>query len=93
MKQEWYKSWAVWASLAALVLLVLKKAFGIDLYGLWNEAAEALLEVLIAFGVVNNPNERKRLNIPAAEIKATKKVLVTDDGMHETEGDDNAADE
>lgn len=73
MKQEWYRSWAVWLSLLALIAYIVKTIFHEDIAPWLNGLAEVLLPVLVAFGIVNNPNEPQRLNIPAAEIKASRK--------------------
>lgn len=74
MNQKWYQSWAMWASLAGLVLYVLKKAFNVDLYGVWNDIAETLLTLLIGFGVVNNPNKRDGWIVPNSQIPSAKEA-------------------
>jgi len=68
-QQKWYQSWVVWVAFAGIILYVLKMAFNIDLYGAWDDIAGYVFVILCAFGVVNNPNEKNRLNIPAREIK------------------------
>ena len=60
MKQEWYKSWALWLSIGALVVWVVKEIWHIDLGAKWNELSELLLAVLVGFGVINNPNVSNR---------------------------------
>ena len=66
--QEWYRSWVVWASFAAIILLILKKAFGVDLYGVWNEISEYVLIILGAFGIINNPNTNAGYIVPNRAI-------------------------
>ena len=83
MNQQWYKSWAVWTSLAGLVAYIARTVFGHDIAPWLTGLLDVLLPVLIAFGIINNPNiSNAWVGVPAV-----------DNGMHETEGDDNAADE
>lgn len=56
MKQEWYKSWALWLSMAALVVYVVKTVANIDIAPVVDGLMNVLLPVLVGFGVVNNPN-------------------------------------
>lgn len=60
MKQEWYKSWAMWLSMAALVVYVVKTVANIDIAPVVNGLMDVLLPVLVGFGVVNNPNVANR---------------------------------
>jgi hypothetical protein len=60
MKQEWYKSWALWLSMAALVVYVVKVTAKIDISPVVNGLMDVLLPVLVGFGVVNNPNVTNR---------------------------------
>jgi hypothetical protein len=83
MNQQWYKSWAVWTSLAGLVAYIARTVFGQDIAPWLTGLLDVLLPVLIAFGIINNPN------ISNAWVGVPTVV----NGMHETEGDDNAADE
>ena len=71
-QQKWYQSWVVWVAFAGIILYVLKMAFKIDLYGAWDDIAGYVFVILCAFGIVNNPNEKNRLNIPAWEIEERK---------------------
>lgn len=57
MKQNRFKSWALWLSIAALVVFCVKKITGIDIGGTMNEFLDVLLPVLVAFGIVNNPTD------------------------------------
>ena len=59
--QEKFKSWALWLSLAALVVFCAKEFCGVDIGDTVNGFLDVLLPVLIAFGVVNNPNDRTGL--------------------------------
>lgn len=54
-----FKSWAVWVSLGALVIYICKTFGGVDLSNEVNGFLDVLCPVLIAFGVVNNPTDRK----------------------------------
>lgn len=56
-----FKSWALWLSLAALAAFCVKEFMGLDISESLNGLLNVLLPVLIAFGVVNNPNERGKL--------------------------------
>ena len=60
MKQAWYKSWALWMSIAALIVYVCKTVCKIDIEDWVNGLMDVLLPVMIAFGLINNPNEKKR---------------------------------
>lgn len=56
--KEKMRSWALWLSIAALVVFCVKQFFGIDLGPVVDEFMEYLLPVLIGFGIINNPNSR-----------------------------------
>ena len=60
MKQDWYKSWALWLSLAALVVYVVKTVAHVDISPVVNGLMDVLLPVLVGFGVINNPNISNR---------------------------------
>ncbi|MBQ2487517.1 MAG: hypothetical protein II517_04175 [Ruminococcus sp.] len=60
INQEWYKSWALWLSLAALVVYVVKVTAKVDISPVVNGLMDVLLPVLVGFGVVNNPNVANR---------------------------------
>ena len=55
---EKLKSWPLWLAMAALVIFCLKEFVGIDIADKVNGFMNVLLPVLIAFGIVNNPNDR-----------------------------------
>lgn len=54
-----FKSWAVWLSIGALVVFCVKEFGGIDISGKVDGLLDALLPLLIAFGIVNNPTDNK----------------------------------
>lgn len=56
MRQNWYKSWALWVSIAALIAYVVKSVWGKDIAPWLNGLMDVLLPVLVGFGIVNNPN-------------------------------------
>ncbi len=60
MKQAWYKSWALWLSVAALIVYVCKTVCSIDVADWVNGLMDVLLPVLVGFGLINNPNEKSR---------------------------------
>lgn len=53
-----FKSWALWLSLASLIIWCAKTFSGIDLSETINGFLNVLLPVLVAFGIVNNPTDR-----------------------------------
>lgn len=53
--QNRFKSWALWVSMAALIVYVVKAVWGIDLGDMVNGLMNVLLPVLVGFGIVNNP--------------------------------------
>jgi uncharacterized membrane protein len=55
---ERFKSWALWVSIAALVVFCVKEFAGIDISDTVNGLLDVLLPVLVAFGIVNNPTDR-----------------------------------
>ena len=57
-KQNRFKSWALWMSLASLIGFIVKKATGIDLGPFLDEFMELLLPVLVGFGIMNNPTDK-----------------------------------
>ncbi len=61
MKQNRFRSWALWLSVAALIVYVVKTVWGLDLSEQVNGLLDVLLPVLVAFGIVNNPTDRENL--------------------------------
>lgn len=56
---ERFKSWALWTAIAALVVFCFKEFAGVDISGTVDGLLNVLLPVLVAFGIVNNPTDRK----------------------------------
>ena len=59
--KEKAKSWPLWLALAALATWTVKTTAGIDIGPQVDEFMDLLLAVLVAFGIVNNPNSRETL--------------------------------
>ena len=55
---ERFKSWALWVSIAALIVFCVKEFGGVDISETMNGLLDVLLPVLVAFGIVNNPTDR-----------------------------------
>ena len=53
-----FKSWALWVSIAALVVFCVKEFAGFDISGTVDGLLNVLLPVLCGFGIVNNPTDR-----------------------------------
>ena len=53
-----FKSWAVWLSLGAMVIYVVKTFGGIDISAEVNGLLDVLCPVLVAFGIINNPTDK-----------------------------------
>ena len=53
-----FKSWALWLSIAALVVFCVKEFAGIDISNSVDGFMNVLLPVLVAFGIVNNPTDK-----------------------------------
>lgn len=58
MKQNRFRSWALWLSIAALIVFCVKEFAGIDISETVDGLLDVLLPVLVAFGVVNNPTDK-----------------------------------
>ena len=54
-----FKSWAVWVSIAALVVFCVKEFAGVDIAETVDGLLNVLLPVLVAFGIVNNPTDKE----------------------------------
>ncbi len=61
MEQNRFKSWALWTSIAALVVFCVKQFAGMDISDTVNGLLDVLLPVLVAFGIVNNPTDKSHL--------------------------------
>lgn len=58
--QNRLKSWALWMSIAALVVFCVKEFAGIDISETVDGLLDVLCPVLVAFGIVNNPTEKSK---------------------------------
>ena len=56
--QNRFKSWALWTSIAALVVFAVKEFANLDIAPTVNGLLDVLLPVLVAFGIVNNPTDK-----------------------------------
>ena len=61
MEQNRFKSWALWLSIAALVIYVVKISTGYVLGPIWDELSNLLLPVLVGFGIFNNPTDKEHM--------------------------------
>lgn len=61
MKQNRFRSWALWLSISALIVFCLKTFFSLDVAEPVNGLMDALLPVLVGFGIVNDPTSRDTL--------------------------------
>ena len=64
-KQNRWKSWALWVSIAGAIWTILS-AFGVpELIGVtsetWNVVLDSVGAVLICFGIVNNPVDKSHI--------------------------------
>ena len=59
--KEKLRSWALWVSMAALVVFCVKEFCGVDITDSVNGLLNVLCPVLVGFGIVNNPNSRDSL--------------------------------
>ncbi len=57
-KQNRFKSWALWTSIAALVVFCVKEFAGLDISDTVNGLLNYLLPVLVGFGIINNPTDK-----------------------------------
>ena len=55
--QNRFRSWALWLSVAALIVYVIKMIWGLDVSEQVNGFLDVLLPVLVAFGIVNTPTD------------------------------------
>lgn len=59
--QNRFRSWALWVSIAALIVFCVKEFVGIDISSTVNGLFDVLLPVLVGFGIVNNPTDKSHL--------------------------------
>ncbi len=55
---ERFRSWALWLSIGALVVFCVKEFAGIDISSTVDGLLNAVLPVLVGFGIVNNPTDK-----------------------------------
>ena len=58
---ERFKSWALWVSIAALIVFCVKQFTGIDISTEVDGFLNVLLPVVVGFGIVNNPTDRDNI--------------------------------
>jgi len=58
MKQNRFKSWALWLSMGALVVWVVKTVCGEDITQQVNDCLNLLCPVLCGFGIINSPTDK-----------------------------------
>lgn len=56
--QNRLKSWALWVSIAALIVFCVKEFAGIDISTTIDGLLDVLLPVLVGFGIINNPTDK-----------------------------------
>ena len=61
MTQNRLKSWALWTALAALAVFCVKEFAGVDIQHTVNGLLDALLPVLVGFGIINDPTSHDHL--------------------------------
>lgn len=59
--QNRFKSWALWVSIAALVVFCVKEFVGIDISETVDGLMNVLLPVLVGFGIINNPTDKEKM--------------------------------
>lgn len=60
-KQNRLRSWALWTSIAALIVFCLKEFGGLDVSAPASGLMDALLPVLVGFGIINDPTSKNTL--------------------------------
>lgn len=60
MEQNRLKSWALWVSIAALIVFCVKEFAGLDISHTVNGLMNVLCPVLVGFGIINNPTTPAR---------------------------------
>ena len=58
---ERFKSWALWVSIAALIVFFVKQFTGVDISAEVDGFLNVLLPVVVGFGIVNNPTDRNNI--------------------------------
>ena len=60
-KQNRLKSWALWLSVASLIVFLVKTFWKIDISETVNGFMNVLCPVLVGFGIINNPTDKYHL--------------------------------
>ena len=60
-EQNRLRSWALWTSVAALIVFCVKTFCGLDVSETVDGLLNVLLPVLVGFGIINNPTSRNTL--------------------------------
>ena len=58
MEQNRFKSWALWMSVAALVVFCVKEFAGVDIGETVDGLMNVLCPVLVGIGIINNPTNK-----------------------------------
>jgi uncharacterized membrane protein len=58
-KRSRFKSWALWLSVASLVIMTIKEITGLDISSEVESIMNVALPVLVCFGIINNPTSPK----------------------------------
>lgn len=61
MTQNRLRSWALWTALAALAVFCVKEFTGLDIQPTVDGLLDALLPVLVGFGIINDPTSANKL--------------------------------
>lgn len=61
MKQNRLKSWALWVSIGALIVFVVKQIFGVDISETVNGLLDVLCPVVVGFGIINDPTTKDHI--------------------------------
>lgn len=59
--QNRFKSWALWTSIAALIVFCVKEFANIDISDTVDGLLNVLLPVLVGFGIINNPTDPEKM--------------------------------
>lgn len=60
-KQNRLKSWALWVSVAGLVVFLVKTFVKVDIAEWMDQFMNVLCPVLVGFGIINNPTDKYHL--------------------------------
>lgn len=60
-RQNRLKSWALWVSVAGLIVFLVKTFANIDIADWMSKFLDVLCPVLVGFGIVNNPTDAHHL--------------------------------